>query len=1140
MGIGIDQYRITIGCHVNKCTSSSIFFWTFIFPRFVELHVILRLILLSNDIDLNPGPIKICQANVQSLMALPQGTPKNSNIRPPKLIETEILVNSESIDILCLSETWLSNAYLNKDIEIAGLSQIFRRDRGSRGGGVAIFANNSVVMKRLTEIEPPNSEILCVDIHLPNSPNKHILLAQCYRPDDRDMVDFLIDLMDIHEFSSRNNYFMTIFVGDFNGRNQKWFSQDITNTEGSLLQIFFDKINCSQLVDFPTRFRGNSASCLDLIVCDKKNLVSCIKHASPIGKSDHTPVLFDLAIKYPKYNKITRHIWNHKNGDYENFDRHLINLDWDGILNTDDVDIATNRWYDIFYRLANIYIPNKTIHYRNGDLPYMTAGLKKLIRVKDHYFRKYRNTSLDTDHEIYKHHRNILVNELRSAESNYYESLSKDLELNKQHSKKWWNLLKRATNTGKGSTLHDTPIMDDNLLIYDDSCKAEAFNKFFTQSVQTENPSDPIPSDHNLLYYPKIPNLVIDEINVFELLTSLDTSKATGPDQVSNIFLKNCAAGLAKPLCIIFNISIRTGKFPVKWKLANVSPIFKNKGDKKVCDFYRPISLLPCVSKVLEKLLFSHIYEFLRKNKIIVPNQSGFTPGDSALMQITHIVNQVTELMDRGQEVIAIFLDLAKAFDVVWRKGLLFKLDRVGIRDSENCMLLSWFRSYLSERQQVVVLNGKSSSSMINNSGVPQGSVLGPLLFLIYINDLVHGLKCKSFLFADDTSLFQSGDSLYDCVTDLNTDLETISKWAKKWKIKINASKTEGLLITKKGTQYATPNVRLDGCHVEFVKEHKHVGIWLNTKLDWKTHIMKLGEKANKRMGILRKFKYKLPRHVLNQCYLSNVRPLMEYGGPLFAGQDDQDLEILDKIQIEAMHIVTGAKQKTSHDLLKNDTRWPDLAIRRKLQQCSMLHNVIHKKLPLYLLNDLPFMSDANARLERKYKFNVPPFQHAFYRDSVIPNTISEWNDLPNAIRTITNIKSFKWAFKQEYCKPPAPIYNHGERISQMSHTRIRVQFSNLNKHLHNYNLSPTPNCEHCDTPETPTHYFLECNKYFVPRVEMFDIIESIMISNNMNPANIGIQLKWLLHGNDTFSHSDNVKIFDSVHSYIRKTDRNP
>ena len=233
-------------------------------------------------------------------------------------------------------------------------------------------------------------------------------------------------------------------------------------------------------------------------------------------------------------------------------------------------------------------------------------------------------------------------------------------------------------------------------------------------------------------------------------------------------------------------------------------------------------------------------------------------------------------------------------------------------------------------------------------------------------------------------------------------------------------------------------------------------------------------------------------------------------------------------------------KQKTSHDLLKNDTRWPDLSIRRKLQQCTMLHKVVHKKFPLYLLNTLPHMSDENTRLERRYKFNVPPFKHAYYRDSVIPKSISEWNDLPNNIRTNSSIKGFKWSFKQEYFKLPAPLYNHGERLSQMSHTRIRVHFSNLNHHLYNYNLSATPNCEHCHIPETPTHYLLDCNKYFVPRIEMFDIIEEIMTSNGINIANTAISLQLLLHGKDTFPYLDNIKIFDSVHSFIRKTNRNP
>ncbi len=931
---------------------------------------------------------------------------------------------------------------------------------------------------------------------------------------------------------------MNIFIGDFNAKHSNWWSHDKTNVEGSILYCLIDRINCSQLIDFPTRFRGTSASCLDLLIVDKQRLISKVHNTGPVGKSDHCPIIFDVISNYPKNIKIERNIWNFKQGDFGKLNRHLFNLDWDRILNTLDVNIATQRWYDAFISAADLYVPHKIITIKKDDLPYMNGYLKNIIRNKDHYFKIYSKSNLDSDHNVYKYHRNKLVNELRIAESKYYESLSEDLKLNQIHSKKWWNLLKRATQNNKASALHETPIMDNDLLIYDDTCKAEVFNRFFTESVQTENPDDPIPPDHNLLYYPKIPDFEINEEDVRKLLFNLDTTKATGPDNISNVFLKKCAISLAKPLTIIFNLSLKTGTFPSKWKLAHVTPVFKNKGDQKRCDFYRPISLLPCVSKVLEKILFSHIYEFLRTNNIIAPNQSGFTPNDSAIMQASHIVDQITKSMDQGQEVTAVFLDLAKAFDVVWRKGLLFKLHRVGIRDSGNCKLHSWFNSYLSDRPQSVVINGKCSSTKFNNSGVPQGSVLGPLLFLIYINDLVYNLKCQSYLFADDTSLFDSGETFYDSISRINEDLHTISIWAKKWKIKINANKTEGLLISKKGSSYATPRILLDGCIVDFVSCHKHVGIWLNTKFDWKTHIENLASKANKRMGILRKFKYTLPRHVLNQCYLSFVRPLMEYGGPLFINQDKSDLEILDKIQIEAMHIVTGAKKLTSHDLLKKDTSWPELSVRRELQQLSILHKVIHNKFPKYLQNDLPYMCDASTRVERRFKFNSPHYNYAYYRDSVIPSTVSNWNKLPNEIRTNPKIKGFKFLFKKQYTPQPNPIYHYGERLSQMSHTRIRLNFSNLNSHLNNHGLSNSPNCDHCNVPETPLHYFMNCTKYPLNlRNEMITKIRAILPNINRTGR---IPLNVLLHGNEKLSFLENTRIFDTVLTYIRKTGRNP
>ncbi len=255
MGISIEQYRITVGCFTSKCTQSSLLFWYMIFPKFIELYVVKLLQRLSNDIKINPGPIKLCQANVQSLMALPQGTSKTSGVRPPKLIELETLVLTESIDILCLSESWLGNDHSENEISIGSMTKIYRRDRGSRGGGVIVYARDSLVIQRLQNIESLESEIICLDVQMPNS-SKHILITHCYRPDTRDMLEFSNDLIDIHDFSVKNKYFMSVYIGDFNGKNECWYSQDKTNIEGRILQSAIENMDCVQIVDFPTRFRN--------------------------------------------------------------------------------------------------------------------------------------------------------------------------------------------------------------------------------------------------------------------------------------------------------------------------------------------------------------------------------------------------------------------------------------------------------------------------------------------------------------------------------------------------------------------------------------------------------------------------------------------------------------------------------------------------------------------------------------------------------------------------------------------------------------------------------------------------------------------------------------------------------------------
>ena len=260
--------------------------------------------------------------------------------------------------------------------------------------------------------------------------------------------------------------------------------------------------------------------------------------------------------------------------------------------------------------------------------------------------------------------------------------------------------------------------------------------------------------------------VVTSEWEINALLGSVNIKKACGPDGISNNLIKICADGITKVFTDFVNLSLRSGVFPDDWKKANVTPIFK-KDDRQLKSNYRPVSLLNAFSKITEKVVFTRVYNFLLDINFLNPLQSGFRPGDSTVNQLVYMVHNIYDAFERGKEVRMVYLDISKAFDRVWHKGLLLKLKTIGIRDP----LLGWLASYLSQRKQRVVIDGQSSNWSTVSAGVPQGSVLGPLLFLIYINDVTENLKSDCLLYADDTSLFDIVDDPVTSSQKLNNEM---------------------------------------------------------------------------------------------------------------------------------------------------------------------------------------------------------------------------------------------------------------------------------------------------------------------------------------------------------------------------------
>ena len=309
----------------------------------------------------------------------------------------------------------------------------------------------------------------------------------------------------------------------------------------------------------------------------------------------------------------------------------------------------------------------------------------------------------------------------------------------------------------------------------------------------------------------------------------------------------------------------------MNWKESNVRPLFK-KGDKSQPSNYRPISLLNNIAKLQERIVFKHIHNHLLENIILFKYQSGFLPNHSTTYQLIDIYHHVCQTFDNEQFSCMIFCDMSKAFDRVWHRGLLFKLRQHGIAGP----LFACISDYLSNRTQRVVVKSCVSNSMPVKAGVPQGSVLGPLLFLVYVNDIADSLLSLTRLFADDSSLFYSTSSILDLQGIINHDLQILSACAKQWLVNFNPLKTEGILFTLKQI-FNLPQIFFDGILINFVTDHKHLGLTLNNKGKWSKHIENIVASASKILGIMRKLKYSLSRQSLNQIYMPYVLPILEY-----------------------------------------------------------------------------------------------------------------------------------------------------------------------------------------------------------------------------------------------------------------------
>ena len=813
-------------------------------------------------------------------------------------------------------------------------------------------------------------------------------------------------------------------------------------------------------------------------------------------------------------------MWNYKKANFDSFREDLSQFDWSVCLNPGfTLDEMADKWSNEFLKIANKSVPNKLVTIRPEDKPWYTNKL----RCKRRHMMKLYKVAKPHNHglkwENYKTVRNEYFSEIKIAKKCFETEQLKSLADEKNKPKQWWSLIKQIHQSNSSHEGIPPLEVDENILT-DDKDKANAFNNFFLRASTLDESNAKLPDQDRIVIENDLTEITITEADVLDQLNVIDTTKAYGFDGIPPKLLKEGRKAICRSLCILFNLSLSFKKVPSCWKKSNVVPIFK-KVNPSIVENYRPISLISTLSKTMERIIFKYVYNYFRTNFILSDNQSGFQPGRSTVTQLIEIYHEFCRSAEAGKEIRVIFLDISKAFDRVWHSGLLYKLKLAGI----NGDLLEWFKNYLSNRYQRVVINGQHSEWGSINAGVPQGSVLGPLLFLVYINDIVSTVShCNVRLFTDDTCLFLEVNNREVTAQHITEDLSCISSWSDQWLINFSAPKTKALTISNKRNAKNNPPIIFKNEEIEEISSHVYLGLKFSKNLKWNNHIEDVAVKARKKLNAMLPLKFKLDRLSLEIMYNSFVRPSMEYASQVWGGTYQSDISKLEKIQIDALRVITGATARSNILALYNDTGFVTLQVRITNSMLVLMWKMRNGLCPSYL-SDLVHSNEhrEHYNLRSQETVRTPFARLETFKRSFVPHTCSIWNTLPLNVQNAGSLEGFK----QYLCKKSNPInklFYFGERWPSVHHARLRIGCSKLNGDLyHNLHVIDSPRCD-CGSPlEDATHFFFHCPLFQNARQDLIASVQILTVAT----------LDTLLFGKIELTLKNNQDICLAVHNFI-------
>lgn len=909
---------------------------------------------------------------------------------------TELYLNvlNNDYDIICLNETNLNSSIFNAEL-FDDRYTVFRRDRSDcpgstkvEGGGIIMAVKEHLRVVRRRDWESCYEDIWLTI--LPQSGGRPPLnICLSYLPPDMSLsnvTQFFEHCQNKILNGNLNDSFM--LLGDFNIPTVSWKREhsceylepyEVNHARGPVL---LETMALCGLFQYNDLFNSNGRL-LDLVLYNNSNII--VNSADSLLKLEghHPTMSIEISesqrLASVKHNNNSQRL-NYWKCDYSMIKNCLSEIDWHNLLSELDIDAALNLFYSRLNEIIHQYTPTQ----RNSSSNYPDWYSKALInclKEKYKYHKKFKKYGNPRDYDAFDLLRHRCKKMIIECHDRFVESTENNL---RDNVKVFWHYVnsKKVNNSIPQNMTH----MSDSAT--DSKGVCELFSNYFNSVY--ELPSDCSTDTEMVTNQVNLSNICITRQDIIDKIKKLDPNKGAGPDAIPARFVKTCGQELSIPLEILFNKSLKSGRFPDYWKSSFIIPILKS-GDRTKCSNYRPISILSCMAKLFESLVYPFLFNHFKQS--ISQFQHGFVSGRSTVSNLLVYKSYICDAFDKRLQVDSIYTDFSKAFDKVSHSILIQKLSRYGIHGS----LLRWIASYICNRSQMVAIKGFLSDPISVTSGVPQGSILGPLLFIVFINDLTNNISGNCLLYADDLKIFHSVSDVSDCAR-LQNDIDAVHEWCKSNRMSLNVNKCFVISFCTKKPKFLH-DYNIDGRALERRNEAKDLGITFDYKLSFRSHYKQIVTRCNQLNGFLLRISKQFKNHTtLKYLYTTIVRPIIEYGSVIWSPYYKVHQDSIERVQGRCFRAICRRyrliRKLDNYDARLKHFGTTSLMARRQRSQLLCLYKLIHSMI------DCP-------ELLSKINFNVVYRTRNRSIFSVLParNNVSHNNPLYVMCRLYNNAK---------------------------------------------------------------------------------------------------------------------------------------